>query len=185
LIGDIIRASEKRGTVDREKLTRAIDRIDAQVTRGAEIVSNLNRYAHSLDQPQYALDLNQEARQAALLCQRFAQEKKQVVEVRCDDGVQQTVASPLHLQMALCRGTECCLEQLPEGGTLIIRTGRHHDRPSIEFTFDGDDGVGLAGPKEATDWPILVAVLDRLGAMVETTDPACHFRIVLPHGGDV
>ncbi len=183
LIGDMVRAFEKRGTVNREGMTRAVDRIDAQVSRGAEIVSNLNRLAHSLDNPQQELDLSQEVRQAAFLCRRFAQQRKQMVRVVCEDDGRQTVASPLHLQMALCWGMECCLEQLPEGGSLLIRTGRYDDRPALDFVLDADEHPELASPAEADNWVGLTRALGNLGAVVETTDPACHFRILLPRSG--
>ena len=183
LIGDMVRAFEKRGTVNREGITKAVDRIDAQVSRGAEIVSNLNRLAHTLDNPQQELDLSQEIRQAAFLCRRFAQQRKQTVRVDCEDDGQQTVAGPLHLQMALCWGMECCLEQLPEGGTLLIRTGRHDDRPALDFVLDADKHLELASPTATDGWVGLTRALGNLGAVVETTNPSCHFRILLPRSG--
>jgi C4-dicarboxylate-specific signal transduction histidine kinase len=183
LIGDMVRAFEKRGTINREGMTKAVDRIDAQVGRGAEIVSNLNRLAHSLDNPQQELNLSQEVRQAAFLCRRFAQRKKQTVQVVCEDDGQQTVAGPLHLQMALCWGIECCLEQLPEGGTLLIRTSRHEDRPALDFVFDTAGSPGTADPAGANRWMDLTQTAGNLGAVVETADPACHFRLRLPRSG--
>jgi C4-dicarboxylate-specific signal transduction histidine kinase len=184
LIGDMVRALEKRGMVNRERMTKAVDRIDAQVTRGAEIVANLNRFAHSLDKPEQELDLGQEVQQAAFLCRRFAQQRKQTVRVVCEDDGRQTVAGPLHLQIALYWGIECCLEQLPEGGTLLIRTGQHDDRPALDFVLDADVHPGPAGPVAADNWVGLTRALGNLGAVVETTDPACHFRILLPRSGD-
>jgi hypothetical protein len=49
LIGDLIYAFNRRGSLDQDKLTRSLGRIDAQVARGTELLSNLSRFAHSLD----------------------------------------------------------------------------------------------------------------------------------------
>ena len=48
---DLIHAFNKRGSLDQDKLIRSLDRIDAGVARGTEILSNLNRFAHSLKSP--------------------------------------------------------------------------------------------------------------------------------------
>jgi C4-dicarboxylate-specific signal transduction histidine kinase len=183
LIEDMVRAFDERRPLDREKLIRAVGRIDAQIGRGAEVLSNLNRLAHSLDQAQSRVDLNQEVQRVAFLCQRFARQGRHSVEVRPGDRELPVVVNALQLQMALFTAVECCLDQLPEPGTVTIHPGRQGDRPAVEFVGEVGEKVVAGPPTDAAGWGKLAELLDSLGASVEATDTACRFSVLLTVGG--
>jgi C4-dicarboxylate-specific signal transduction histidine kinase len=183
LIEDMVRALDGKRPLDREKLARAVGRIDAQVGRGAEILTNLNRLAHCLDHPQDRVDLNQEVQRVAFLCQRFARQGRHSVEVRPGDQELPVVLNALHLQMALFTAVECCLDLLPEPGTVTIHACRQGDRPSVEFVGEARETVVAVPPTGAAGWGKLAELLDSLGASLEATDTACRFSIMLPDGG--
>jgi C4-dicarboxylate-specific signal transduction histidine kinase len=180
LVGDMVQVFEKRGRLDGEKLARAIRRIDAQVGRGAEIITNLNRFAHSLDHHQAELDVVQEAQQVAFLCQRFARQGRHTVQVEPASEDIFVVANSLRLQMALFTGVECCLEQVPEGTGLKLRVTRNGDGVVIEYTYEGTIQTDLPDPADSRSWERLREILDMLAATAETTDADCGLRIVLP-----
>ena len=125
LVGDVIQSQGGRAPANPDKVVRAVGRIDAQVSRGAEILTNLNRFAHSLDRLQGENSLNQEVEQTAFLSQRFARHGRHQVQVHVADQDMSVGANPLWLQMALFAAVECCLDQLPEASTVTIRTGLH------------------------------------------------------------
>jgi C4-dicarboxylate-specific signal transduction histidine kinase len=183
LIEDLIFAFKKRGSLDQDKLTRSLQRIDAQVARGTELLANLNRFAHSLDRARDSIDVNQEIQQIVSLCQFRARPKRHVLEVQ-PAGQNLTVeVAPFRFQMSLFAAVGCCLEQLPEGSTVSISADRRDDRPTVEFTGQGGDEATLPVPTEARGWSPLVEIADGIGASVELTESAYGFRIRLPAAG--
>lgn len=183
LIEDVVNAADDLGAPSHERIARSVDRIRAQVIRGTEFLSNLNRFAHSLDHAEERLDLSDEAKQAAFLCQRFARQKRQAIEVRPGDPDLTVVANALWLQMVLFTAVQCCLEQLPDGGTVTMCARRHGDRPSVEFSGDTEDHTVTASPADAPVWSGLVEMVERVGGSVEWPDAEYRFRIMLPPAG--
>ena len=180
LIEDLIFSFNKRGSLDQEKLIRSLGRIDAQVARGAELLSNLNRFAHSLDHDQDAIDVAQEVEQAACLCRFRARRRRHLLDVQPGGQNLTTLVDPFRFQMSLFAAVGCCLEQLPEGSTVSISTDRKGDRPTVEFTSQGGDEAKLPTPTEAAGWSGLVELAAGLGASVEVAGSAYGFRISLP-----
>ena len=183
LIEDMVRSYRENGTLQADRLVRSVDRIGAQVNRGAELMSTLNRFAHSLDHPQDRIDLNQEALQVALLCGRMAKQKGHRLQVQERDKDVKMTVNRLQLQMALFSGVECCLEQLPEPGTVVMHSGRFGDIPTVDFFADVGESVVLPAPTEATGWKQVVDYVDVLGATIETANVPGRFRIGLPFAG--
>jgi C4-dicarboxylate-specific signal transduction histidine kinase len=183
LIEDLIFAFKKRGSLDQEKLTRSLERIDAQVARGTALLAHLNRFAHSLDHVQDAIDVTQEIQQVVSLCQFRARRRRHVLEVQPGGRNLTVEIDPFRFQMSLFGAVECCLEQLPEGSTVSISADRRDDRPTVEFTGRGGDDAALPAPTEAKGWSPLVELADGLGASVELTESAYGFRICLPAAG--
>lgn len=180
LIEDLIRAFERRKSLDQDKLMRALSRIDAQVSRGAEVLSHLNRFAHSLDHSAERLDLDQVLRQVVFLGQIAAKRKRHVLQVRAVDQNQSIVTAPFQLQMALLTALQCCMEQLPEGSTVIISLTKRGNRPSVEFTAEEGGRTLLPAPTEAVDWPPFLQILEHLDASVEVASAGYGFRLMLP-----
>jgi len=180
LIEDLVRSYERSGSLQPEKVIRSVDRIDAQVNRGAELMSTLNRFAHSLDHAQDRTDLNHEVLQVAVLCGRLAKQKGHRIEVRQEDKDIPLTVNLLQLQMALFAGFECCLEQLPEPCTIVMHSSRHGDVPTVDFIGEVGDGVILPAPTEAAGWKRVVECCDLFGATVETASVSSHFRVGFP-----
>jgi C4-dicarboxylate-specific signal transduction histidine kinase len=180
LITDVIHSLDGRALSNPDKVVRAVGRIDAQVSRGAALLANLNRFAHSLDRAQEAINLNQEVQQVEFLCQRLARQGRHQLQVQPGDRALPVGANPLWLQMALFAAVECCLDQLPEAGTVTVRTGQQGDRPSLEFVAEAGEQAVLPFATGAASWCQLVELLDRLGASIEASNTERRFLIVLP-----
>ncbi len=180
LIEDLIYAFNRRGSLDQDKLQRSLDRIDAQVARGTELLSNLNRFAHVLDQDQDPIDVTRELQQVASLCQFRARRRRHVLEVQAGGQNLTVVVDPFRFQMSLFAAVGCCLEQLPEGSTVSIRAERRDGRPTVEVTGQGGDEAMGPAPAEASGWSPLVELAEGLGATVEVSDSDYGLRISLP-----
>jgi signal transduction histidine kinase len=183
LATDVLQAQGGRPLSNPDRLTRAIGRIDVQVSRGVVLLDNLNRFAHCLDRAQDEIDLNREAEQTAFLCQRLARRGRHEIRVQAADRAVPLGANPLWLQMALYTAVECCFDQLPEGGEVTIRTGLQGDRPSLELVAEAGNEVAPPFATGAALWDQLRELLDRLGASVETFDTERRLVITLPPAG--
>jgi len=178
LIEDIVESSDQRGSAQADRLMRAVGRIRDQVKRGADLLTSLNKFAHSLDHDEEKVQLNQAVEQVSFLCQRGARQRRQFVEGQPIDEDLAVFLSHLRLQMAICAAVECSLEQLPEGAKVTVQPGRG-EPPSLEFMATvGSEAISLA-PTEAAAWNRLKEVLDKLGASVEEADTEQGFRLVL------
>jgi C4-dicarboxylate-specific signal transduction histidine kinase len=179
LIGDVIHSSAGRAFPNADKVGRAIGRIDAQVGRGAEILSNLNRFAHCLDRDREEIDLNQEIQQVAFLCLRSARQGRHEIHVQAADHAMPVGANSLWLQMTLFAAVECCLDQMPEASTVTIRTGQQGDRSSIEVVAEAQGEAVSPVATGTASWGQLAELVDRLGASIEVSKTGRRILIVL------
>lgn len=184
LIEDMVRSYEERGKLQTDRFIRSVDRIGAQVNRGAELMSTLNRFAHSLDNAYDLVDLNNEALHVALLCGRIAKQRGHRLQVRQkEDDVTLTV-NRLQLLMALYAGVECCMEQLQEPAAVVMHSGRAGGIPIVDFICEVGEGAALPAPTEYTGWTRVLEYADLLGAAVDTGDATSHFRMCFPSTGE-
>jgi C4-dicarboxylate-specific signal transduction histidine kinase len=180
LIGDMIAASESGRPLKPERVLKAVAKIDAQVGRGATLLTNLNRVAHGLDHPSERIDLNVEAEQVAMLCERAARLRGHTVEVEPgrDDLVVEAHALGLH--MAFCRAVECCLEAMEEPGIVRVRTGRSGSGVTVELGSEVDGRPVPCSPRTAAAWGDLEKLVAGLGATAEPSASECRVTILLP-----
>ncbi|MFH1764311.1 MAG: hypothetical protein ABIF09_08975 [Gemmatimonadota bacterium] len=183
LIGDLVHVSGERGALDKEKVLRAVDRIEAQVKRGAELLTNLNRLSHSLDHGLVTVDLGEEVEQMVFRGQRFARKKgQQVVPGEMEKGCAFPV-SPLGLHMVLFAAMARCLEELPEGS--VVTVGVRSEGGTLLVDYHGAPGHALDGlevPSESEGWKDLENLSGLLGASVERYDVGFGIRILFSQG---
>jgi len=180
LMEDMVNAFEKGRPLKADSIRRSIARIGTQVERGANLMSTLNRFGHSMDYEQDQIDLHDEASQVALLSARLAGQKGHKVEARQGKGAAEFSVNRLHLQMALFNGVECCVEQLPQPGTVVMHSGLNGGIPTTDFAGEIQGGEELPDPTEAAGWNGFVEVLEMIGATVEVRDVPCYFRVRFP-----
>jgi len=186
LIEDMVHVFGKKGTLDKEKVFRAVDRIDTQVRRGADLLTHLNRLAHTLDSESASVDLKAEVDQVVFLSQRFARKRGHRILVSQVEGEARAVVHPLHLHMALFAAMQCCLEQLPEGATITVAVDRWGGGSSVAFHGASGDGSVVDGPAEGETWAGVRRWTDSLGASLERSEGGFGIRILFPpeHGGE-
>jgi C4-dicarboxylate-specific signal transduction histidine kinase len=180
LIGDMVRSRGRREPLKEDKLLRSVSRIDAQVARGAELLTNLNRFAHSLDQDQERIDLNEGAQRVASLCERFARQMRQEVVVQGRDEAVTIVASSLRFQMTLFAAVECCLDAMPGPGKVIVAPGRHHERPAVQITGQVDGIPAEFQPDQSAGWQRFVGLVDSIGARVGSSGGLEGVLVIFP-----
>ena len=184
LIEDLVRASSRGGaTLQGERILKATGRIDAQVARGAEIVTHLNRVAHSMDDTGARADLAQEAREVAFHAQRLARSKRQSVEPALQDHPLWLTGDSLHVQMGLWAAVAFCLGDLPEEAALTVGVEGAGSVVRAEITASVASQVPLPCPTESPGWGRLEALLASLGIGLQAKDEGGYGVRLLYEGG--
>ncbi len=178
LIDDMVQLFARRGTLDRDKVHRTADRIDTQVKRAADILTNLNRLSHTLDEESATVHLGREVEQVVFLSQRFARKKGLRVVSREEEGEALVTVHPLRLQMALFSAMECCLEELPEGAVITVWARERGGVPLVEFQGESEGGEEVGTPTDGAAWGYLADLVSSLGAEVERLDTGYGIRIL-------
>jgi hypothetical protein len=177
LMADLLQACAAGATPDRERLLRALSRIDVQTARGAEHLTQLNRFAHELEADRDSADLALEVERVAFFGQRPARARGQQVRAVAQGPLVVPRADPVHVQMAIFEAVEHALAQLPEGATLELRAGADVEGPFVEITGSapGSSPAPIATVEPA--WSRLRASLEGLGATVRAVGDGHGLRI--------
>jgi C4-dicarboxylate-specific signal transduction histidine kinase len=178
LIDDLVRSFGKRGTLKEDKLFQAVGRIDAQVGRGAQLLTNLNRLAHGLDRASEPVDLGASAQQVASLSERFARQRRQTVQVRAPEAPLTATANALQLQMVLFAAVECCLEAMAEGGAVTIQPHQFGGLPAVKVVGEIDSAPAPSDPTATAAWPRLATLGEDLNASVQVVEGSCTIHVV-------
>jgi C4-dicarboxylate-specific signal transduction histidine kinase len=180
LIEDLVERCREFSPEQAERLLKTASRIDAQVTRGSELLTHLNRFAHCIDRSQDGVDLDQEVEQVVFLSQRLARQGRHRLEmIPGADGLTIMVDS-LRFQMALFAAVEGCLEQVPDEGSITVRTHRTATGSAIEFAAETADGSVPPSPTGAPGWIDMQTLLEDLGASLDVGEEGFPFIITLP-----
>ena len=145
----------------REKFEKSLAIIRKQVHRGMEIGDRLNRFAHSMDDPEARVEINQLLDQLLYLMQRFARLKQTQLKFHPLESDLEIYMDPFLLQMILCACLEYLLDRMESGGTITLHCLRISQGISIRCIGDkpfsssaGDIYQALnseAGLKDALD----------------------------------
>lgn len=146
----------------------ALVRIEAQVARGAELLTSLNRLAHGLDLAEDTVDLGEAVEHVVVLCRRYARQRDRAVEVRGGASVVVT-GNALDVFRALVAGVEWCVNAVAQGGTVVVRSEAVNGAPAVRLA--GEVRAATSSSAEAVssqdaDWPALEAALEGLPARV-------------------
>ena len=179
LVEDLVQVYASRGSLDQEKVNRALERIDLQVKRGADLLTTLNRLAHTLDQDLSRVELTQEVEQLVRLSQRFARQKDQQVAAEGGTEEHHLVVNGLRLHMTLHGALMCCLEELPQGSRVTV--GVHEENGFAVTEFRSAEGETAPGPPvDGSGWIKLEYLSGALGARAERTATGYGIRILFP-----
>jgi signal transduction histidine kinase len=177
LVDDLVQVQGSQGRLDPEKVQRALERIKVQVRRGADLLTHLNRLAHTLDEDLSRVEMNQEVEQLFFLSQRSARKKGQQLEFQASPEEQHLLVNGLHLQMALSGAMRCCLEELPEGCQVQVRVMQ--EEGMVVVHFGGSDLDSLQEPPVQCGYSeVLEGMAGALGARVERDPVGYGIRIL-------
>ena len=177
LMQDILSMAGEVPIPHRDKFDRALSTIEDQSDRGGDLISQLNKFAHSADQPVAKIDLYELTKQVVSLSRRFARLKEVSLTI-CPPEQSLTIETrPVQLQMVIFACIECCLSHMPPGGQIRIRLQEKERGFCIHASCEADWSEKPDFPhavSSSADWAALQEVTADLNGSIalDNTAPA-------------
>jgi signal transduction histidine kinase len=183
LMQDILAMAEDGSLPHRDKFDHALSTIEDQTNRGGDLVAQLNRFAHTPDQPVAKIDLYELTKQIVSLSLRFARLKEVSLTISPLEQSLTLETRPVELQMAVFGCLECCLRQMPPGGHIDVHLEGKDDVIVFRATCEGD----FSGRPEfsnavvsSEEWAALQKITADLGGSVALDNTAPIIIVSLP-----
>jgi hypothetical protein len=146
------------------RFQRTVKTILEQVSRGVDLSSKMNQFAHSPDQSLAQLDLNEAAAHVSLLAERFARLKGVSLSTVMAERPVMLLSCPVKVLLSVFKAYECCWNHLASGGSALA-TVRPAPQPALSITWTGNT-IGSPDLRSALegsgDWGELLQVMDSL-----------------------
>lgn len=185
LLEDLLTIGQAKSFPQREKFLKVLGNIQEQVQRGVDLATHLNRFAHSMDEPWAAVELNDILGQTLALLERFARNRKvQLRLVRSSEDLMMRT-DPFRMRMVVSLCVERLLEAFGEGGEIVLRPHREKGSEGVLVSMERIGGEPGAPEDVLADlgW-VPGQVLERLGLRIRALQgPACA-GMVLEISGD-
>jgi len=176
LLEDLAILVEKGKPLDLERLKILAGRIMKQVQRADEIVKNMNKFAHSVDEAVKDVELGETLELMLALSERFASMRGVTLESKLPSDPIAITTIPFFLNHLLWLCVDFAMSMVGQGKTIDLLTEDTENGPRIRFTRL----EGLAGVKTDT-FPTQreKALLDALKADLKVDVEAGELVLVL------
>jgi C4-dicarboxylate-specific signal transduction histidine kinase len=171
LLDDFFYAADNGAPLDVEKLKGTSARIAAQVDRGREYVKRLNRFAHTVDDPQAAIEVNEAVETITTLCRRFGKLRQVELETALPEVSPRLKGSAFGFQHIVYRCVDIALNASIQGD--VIKIGVEPDDRGVRLSISGGCNV------EPSDE--LAARRDSLATLVEDMQGKADFEMRSGH----
>jgi signal transduction histidine kinase len=166
LLEDLSLRAEKGIPVEPERLKKQAGNILKQIRRADGIIQNMNKFAHSIDEPTKNIDIGESVSLVAGLSGRFAMMKGITVEMQPPASPIVIHSSPFFLGNLLYLCLDFCMGNAGPGKTVSLSVGKTEEGARIRFSrIDGlvEAAEGVFPGRAVT------ALLSALGAKLEVS----------------
>ncbi|MEJ2190091.1 MAG: hypothetical protein P8Y93_11910 [Acidobacteriota bacterium] len=129
------------GTVDVARLSGIADRIEDQVVRGVKIVSQVNRFAHSIDVPVAVFDLRELLDRVLFLAERSARMRRTRLASSTQGTPIMMEGNPFLLEQIIFYCVDMAAASASDEETVSVRCRAESDTAEITITFGGANSV--------------------------------------------
>jgi C4-dicarboxylate-specific signal transduction histidine kinase len=166
LLEDLSLRAEKGIPVEPQRLKKQAGNILKQIRRADGIIQNMNKFAHSIDEPMKSIDIGETVTLMAALSDRFAMMKGITLERQPPASPITMYTSPFFLENLLHLCLDFCMANAGPGKTIRLVTGKTESGAAIRFSrLDGlAEAAEGAFPGER-----VTVLLSALGANLEVS----------------
>ncbi|MBW2709877.1 MAG: HAMP domain-containing histidine kinase [Deltaproteobacteria bacterium] len=177
LLEDYSLMAEKGMPIDPERLKVVSDRVMNQIRRANGITTNLNSLAHSVDEFEKSIDLDETLKLAVGLAQRLADMRSVTLEIQSPSDFPTVITSPFHLQNLIWQVLDFAMDA--SGDKKTVGLTFETDPGSVKIRFTGIEA--LANLPEAVFPTEKEAVLLKiLGAIIHKDVNTREIHLILP-----
>lgn len=134
LLEDLTIMAEKGMPIDPERLKTQASRIMKQIRRGDDIIKGMNRFAHSVDEPQRHTDLNDSLALMCALSGRFASMRGVTLEQEPPSTQVPIVTHPFFLQNLIWLCLDFAMGCTGAGKTVFLKAEKAEGGAKIGFS---------------------------------------------------
>ncbi|MEW6260127.1 MAG: hypothetical protein AB1547_09495 [Thermodesulfobacteriota bacterium] len=139
LLEDLAALAERGRPVDPKRLKQTATQIARQVQRADGIIRNMNRFAHSIDDPVKTVDLPDMICFLAALAERKATMAGVVIELACRDASFSVQTRPFFLLNLLWLCLKTLIEMIPSGAVVQLGTDPNDRGAGVWFSCENLD----------------------------------------------
>jgi C4-dicarboxylate-specific signal transduction histidine kinase len=136
LLVDLLALSGETSFPQHEKFSKILIVIREQVGRGMEISGMLNKFAHSMDEPEALVKVNELLAQLSVLVQRFAKLKKIELILNPLEAPVEIRIDPFLLQLILVACLEYCFDCTTNGGVVTLQAHIRNNGIAIQCLIE-------------------------------------------------
>ena len=179
LMEDILAITPDESFPRKDKFDTSLKRILAQIDRGVDITTRLNKFAHSPDHSPADVDLNEVSQQLVLLASRFARLKNVVLESDPHDAPMIIHTHPVALEMALFESIEILLSAIRSAGK--IRLSPRKEQDNFVFGICGEETTPSQTAISSSErWESLQETMAHLAGEARASDSALEILLYFP-----
>ncbi|MFC1856796.1 sensor histidine kinase [Thermodesulfobacteriota bacterium] len=136
LMEDLLVMSVDDSFPHHEEFSKTLNTIQEQIKRGMEISGMLNKFAHSMEELQARVELNELLDQLSILMRRFAMLKRVKLAVNPHESPLYIRINPFLLQMILVACLEYCFDRTASGGVVTLQSFKTKKGISIQCLME-------------------------------------------------
>ncbi len=175
LLSDWSEKVKEGKNIEPEKMARVTDSVRKQIGRGQDIVKQLNKFSHSVDEPTAEVELGEVLENMAYLSHRHLRRKALKLDVDSPKKGIRVSTDPFVLRHVIFDVVNLYLKNSEENSTISIRADKKKSVPFIEFT----GGTLPADGDMREEIELLKSLAGELKAEMEINSPEGTFRLKL------
>ena len=141
LMQDVLRFSKEASFPHQEKLSNALEKIEKHVGRGVEMMTQFNKFAHSMDEARGWVEVNEIVDLVVSLLQRFARHRQVTLSADPLHNTPPLYTKPARLILALSACVDYCLDRAHANGTIVINPEKVERKVAFNFlVHQGSEG---------------------------------------------
>ncbi len=172
LLADLLAAGGGKG-VPKEKLESINESVYKHLDRGKDLISHLNRFAHSADQEVSRLDLSGVVENMVILSERYSRQKKASFKPEHIEGKLTFGTDAFLLRHAIFTCFSAYMDGSEPGFEVIVRSGKEGDSAVLSFS-----GPKISGQEEKRE--LMDEIMAGLGGRAEYEPEKGSVKLTLP-----
>jgi C4-dicarboxylate-specific signal transduction histidine kinase len=146
LLKDLAFLAQKGREIPPGKLESISDNISRQVVRGKNLITHMNRFSHSADEPLAKVDLGETVENMRVLTDRLFKNRQTNLSFTPAERACALTTNPFELRYIIF----CCLDRFLESSSpdLSLSMRRLDNGREIELIFSGTTGTSLSEPDD-------------------------------------